>query len=108
MATKFGERIRELRTKQNMLLRQLASKLDVDTSIISKIERGDRQLKKEQIPLLAEILKSDREELLTLWLADQIMDVLKDEKLADEALKTVSKNIKKKIDNVNKVFYKRK
>lgn len=96
MATKFGERIRELRTKQNMLLRQLASKLDVDTSIISKIERGDRQLKKEQIPLLAEILKSDREELLTLWLADQIMDVLKDEKLADEALKTVSKNIKKK------------
>ncbi len=96
MATKFGERIRELRTKQNMLLRQLASKLDVDTSIISKIERGDRQLKKEQIPLLAEILKADREELLTLWLADQIMDVLKDEKLADEALKTVSKNIKKK------------
>ena len=96
MATKFGERIRELRTKQDMLLRQLASKLDVDTSIISKIERGDRQLKKEQIPLLAEILKADREELLTLWLADQIMDVLKDEKLAAEALKTVSKNIKKK------------
>ncbi|MBK9383012.1 MAG: helix-turn-helix transcriptional regulator, partial [Chitinophagaceae bacterium] len=39
MATQFGERIRELRTKQNMLLRQLASKLDVDTSIISKVER---------------------------------------------------------------------
>ncbi|MBE99934.1 MAG: transcriptional regulator [Flavobacterium sp.] len=96
MATKFGERMRELRIKQNMLLRQLASKLDVDTSIISKVERGDRQLKKEQIPLLAEILNADREELLTLWLADQIMDVLKDEKLADEALKTVSKNIKKK------------
>ncbi|WP_348677303.1 helix-turn-helix transcriptional regulator [Flavobacterium coralii] len=88
--------MRELRIKQNMLLRQLASKLDVDTSIISKVERGDRQLKKEQIPLLAEILNADREELLTLWLADQIMDVLKDEKLADEALKTVSKNIKKK------------
>jgi len=95
MATKFGERIRELRTMQNMLLRQLASKLDVDTSIISKVERGDRQLKKEQIPLLAKILKADQEELLTLWLADQIMSVLKNEKLADEALKTVSKNIKK-------------
>ncbi len=47
MATQFGEKIRELRTKQNMLLRQLASKLDVDTSIICKVERGDRQLKKE-------------------------------------------------------------
>jgi transcriptional regulator with XRE-family HTH domain len=96
MATRFGEHIRELRTKQNMLLRQLASKLDVDTSIISKVERGDRQLKKEQIPLLAKILNADQEELLTLWLADQIMDVLKNEKLADEALKTVSKNIKRK------------
>ncbi|MBL0279467.1 MAG: helix-turn-helix transcriptional regulator [Bacteroidetes bacterium] len=72
MATQFGERIRELRTKQNLLLRQLASQLDVDTSIISKVERGDRQLKKEQIPLLAQILKADVEELQTLWLADQL------------------------------------
>jgi transcriptional regulator with XRE-family HTH domain len=49
MATQFGERIRELRTKQNMLLRQLASQLDVDTSIISKVERGDRQLELQKV-----------------------------------------------------------
>lgn len=78
-----------------MLLRQLASKLDMDTSVISKIERGDRQLKKDQIPLLAQILNASEQELLTLWLADQVMDVVKDEPFADEALKTVSKNIKK-------------
>jgi len=95
MATQFGERIRELRTKQGLLLRQLASKLDVDTSIISKVERGDRQLKKEQIPLLAEILKADKVELETLWLADQLMQLVKDEPTADEALKSVSKKIKK-------------
>jgi transcriptional regulator with XRE-family HTH domain len=95
MATQFGERIRELRTKQNMLLRQLASQLDVDTSIISKVERGDRQLKKEQIPLLAEILQADKVELETLWLADQLMQLVKDEPTADEALKSVSKKIKK-------------
>ena len=63
MATQFDERIRDQRTKQNMLLRQLASQLDVDTCIISKVELGDRQLKKEQIPLLAQILKADVEEL---------------------------------------------
>lgn len=78
-----------------MLLRQLASKLDMDTSVISKIERGDRQLKKDQIPLLVQILDANEQELLTLWLADHVMDVVKDEPLADEALKTVSKNIKK-------------
>lgn len=95
MATQFGERIRELRTKQGLLLRQLASKLDVDTSIISKVERGDRHLKKEQIPLLADILKADKVELETRWLADQLMQLVKDEPTAGEALKSVSKKIKK-------------
>jgi transcriptional regulator with XRE-family HTH domain len=96
MTSQFGSRVRELRTRQKMLLRQLASKLDVDTSIISKVERGDRQLKKEQIPILANILKADKDELITLWLADQVFDVIKDEKMADEALKSVSRKIKKK------------
>ena len=95
MTTQFGQRIRELRTKQNMLLRQLASKLDVDTSVISKVERGERQIKKEQIPLLAQILKSDVNELQTLWLADQLYNMVQGEPMADEALKSVSKKIKK-------------
>lgn len=71
-----------------MLLRHVASALDIDTALLSKIERGSR---------MAAVLKADKEELITLWLADQVMNVLKDEKMADEALKTVSKNIKKKI-----------
>lgn len=95
MATQFGDRIRELRTQQKMLLRHLASKLDVDASIISKIERGDRQIKKEQIVVLAEILKVDREELLTLWLADQLYSVIEGEPMATEALKSVSQKLKK-------------
>ncbi len=92
MATQFGERIRELRTEQGLLLRQLASKLDVDTSIISKVERGERQLKKEQIPIIAAILQADKVELETLWLADQIYEVIKDEKLANEAIQVAEMN----------------
>jgi HTH-type transcriptional regulator, competence development regulator len=95
MPNQFGERIRELRIKQNMLLRQLASALDIDTSIISKIERGDRQLKKEQLPQITEILKADIEELQTLWLADQLYTMVQGEPMADEALKSVSKKLKK-------------
>jgi len=98
MASQFGERIRELRTKQNMLLRQLASLLDVDTSIISKIERGDRQMKKEHIPILAKILKAEIDELMTLWLADQIYAVVKDEKLGNKAMQAIENkmNLKKR------------
>lgn len=95
MATQLGDKIRELRVKQNLLLRQVASKLEVDTSIISKMERGERPIKKEQIAILADILKADKEELQTLWLADQLYNVIEGQPMADEALKSVSKKIKR-------------
>lgn len=44
MATQIGDNLKELRTKQNLLLRQVVSKLEVDTSIISKMERGQRPI----------------------------------------------------------------
>lgn len=96
MLTQFGIRVRQLREQQNLLLRQVAPLLEVDTPQLSKIERGDRTAKKEQVNKLAEILKADKEELLTLWLADQVYDVIKNEDQAGEALKSVSKKIKKK------------
>lgn len=95
METQFGLRVKELRETRGLLQRQVAALLDIDTPLYSKIERGERIAKKEIAIHLAAILKTDESELLTLWLADQVMDVLKDEKLADEALKTVTKNIKK-------------
>ena len=91
----FGTKIRELREKQNLFLRQVASVLEMDTAQLSKIEKGTRQLKREQIPLLSKFLHADREELLTLWLADQLYNVIEGEPMADEALKSVSKKIKR-------------
>ncbi|MNS53625.1 Helix-turn-helix domain protein [compost metagenome] len=96
MESQLGERIRMLREAQHLYLRQVAPLLDMDTAQLSKIEKGLRPLKKEQIPLLAEILKADKVELETLWLTDQLMQLVKDEPTEDEALKSVSKKIKKK------------
>lgn len=96
MKNQFGEKVRALREKQNLFLRQVASMLEMDTAQLSKIEKGFRQLKREQIPVIAEVLNANQNELLTLWLADQLMDVIKDEPLADEVLKSVSKNLKNK------------
>jgi HTH-type transcriptional regulator, competence development regulator len=96
VTTQFGARLRQLREQQNLLLRQVAPLLEIDTPLLSKIERGERTAKKEQVGKLAEILKADKEEFLTLWLADQVYDVIKNEDHADEALKSVSKKIKKK------------
>lgn len=93
MATQIGDRIRELRTEKNMLLRQLASFLDLDASIISKVERGDRIIKREYIPKLVEILDADEDELISLWLSDQIYEVIEGEKQALNALKLVINKI---------------
>ncbi|MCA6489950.1 MAG: helix-turn-helix transcriptional regulator [Chitinophagaceae bacterium] len=96
MESQFGDRIRFLREKQQLLLRQVASKLEMDIAQLSKIEKGLRQLKREQIAILADILKVSNDELMTLWLADQIYAVVKDEKLANEAMQVAEKNINQK------------
>ena len=96
MNSQFGERIRTLREKQNLYLRQVAPLLEMDTAQLSKIEKGLRQLKRQQIPILSAILKADKDELLTLWLADQIYAVVKDEKLANEAMQVADKKINSK------------
>jgi transcriptional regulator with XRE-family HTH domain len=86
MNSKFGNKIRILREEQNLLLRQVASLLDMDTAQLSKIERGERQAKKETVLNISKILKINKDELLTLWLADQIYEVVKNE---DNALKAM-------------------
>lgn len=103
MAKQFGERVRELREQQHLYLRQVAPLLEMDTAQLSKIEKGSRQLKREQIPLLAGILKVDASELLVLWLADQLYDVVKDEDVALKAMDAAQQTIKsKKKQNRNK------
>lgn len=90
----LGKRIRELREEKELLQRQLAAGLEVDTPMYSKIERGERKAKKEQVLKLAELLKTDKEELLTLWLAGQVYEIVKNEKVAKAALKFVEQKIK--------------
>jgi len=95
MSNHFGSKIREIREYNNLLLRQVAPFIDIDTPLLSKIERGERKLKKEQIPHLAKILKTDENELTTLWLADQMYNVIEGEPLAYDAIIQLTKNLDK-------------
>jgi transcriptional regulator with XRE-family HTH domain len=94
--THLGQKIKELREKQNLLLRQIAAHLEVDTALISKIERGERKASKQQVINIAKFLKANEEELLTLWLADRIESTIVEEpKVAYQAMKIANKNLKK-------------
>lgn len=92
--SKFGERIRHLREENNFLQKHIASQLDIDTPMLSKIERGERRAKKEQVLILAGILKVPQADLLTLWLADQVYEVVKDEEVALAAIQVAEEEVK--------------
>lgn len=92
----FGNKIRKLRDEQGVLQRQLAALLEIDTPMFSKIERGDRRAKREQVIKLAEYLHQDEKEMLTLWLADKILDAVSDEKeLSHDAITVAQEQIQK-------------
>lgn len=42
----FGEHIKQLREQNQLLQRQVASVLEIDTAMLSKIERGERRAKR--------------------------------------------------------------
>jgi transcriptional regulator with XRE-family HTH domain len=91
---KFGELIRSKREEQEMLLRHLSAELDIDTAMLSKIERGEKTAKREHIVHLAKLFKLDYNELFSLWLADQVFQLVENEEQALQALKIAEKEMK--------------
>ena len=85
----IGKQLRELREQKGLLLRQVAASLEVDTAFISKIERGEKNIKKEHIIKLANIYQTDQNQLLVIWLADQVFDLVNSDSNAIKALEYV-------------------
>lgn len=91
-----GQILRENREKKGLLLRQVAALLDIDIAILSKIERNERKVKKEQIIQLAKILDLDEEDLIVQFLSEKILYEIEGEKLGQKALKVAEQRIKYK------------
>ena len=90
----LGTRLRELRESQGLLLRQVAAQIDIDTALMSKLERGERKAQRDHLAKIAAVLDANEDELIALWLADKIKDVIQDEPLANRALKMINKEVK--------------
>ena len=64
--------------------------------MFSKIERGERRAKREQVVKLAELLHQDENEMLKLWLADKVIDAVGDENdlvLKRDAIEVAQKTV---------------
>lgn len=89
-----GKFIINLRNERNLLLRELASAISIDSAILSKIERGERKATKEQIEQISSYFNVENNMLKILWLSDKVIYDLKDEKpLAHQVLKVSEERI---------------
>ncbi|MDR0712836.1 MAG: helix-turn-helix domain-containing protein [Bacteroidales bacterium] len=68
----FTERIKQLRKELQMPQRQLAAALEIDTATYCKIEKGERKARREQIVIIAKLLKTDKDEFCSWMLAKSI------------------------------------
>ena len=90
----LGQKTKELRLENGVLQRQLASLLEIDTPMFSKIERGDRRAKRTQVIQIANYFNINEKELLTLWVADKVLDAVEDEEeLKSDAIKVAQSSI---------------
>lgn len=89
----FGESIREKRLAEGLLLREVAATLEIDPSLLSRIERGDKRPTRAQAIQLASILKADANDFLVRYLSERVVYELKDEALAMKAMVVAEKRI---------------
>jgi len=90
----FGDIIKTERESKSLLLRQVASALEIDQAIISKFERGERKPTKEQVEKFAEFYDLDKNKLITSWLSDQIANTILYEENISEVLKVAEEKVK--------------
>jgi HTH-type transcriptional regulator, competence development regulator len=92
--TSFGEHIRNLRENQSLTLKNVAEQIGIDTSLLAKIERNERQPTKLIISQVAEYFNVDKKELQTEFLSDQIAYKILDEEADIEILKVAEEKVK--------------
>lgn len=89
----FGEYIRNKREQLGLPLRKVAAELDIDTSILSKIERNERVATKEMLPVFSKALNIPIKEIQIEFIQSTILSELGDLEFLTDGLKNVLKKI---------------
>ena len=88
-----GEYLRNRREQLGLPLRKVAAELDIDTSILSKIERSERVATKEMLPTLAKTLEVQDKEIQIEFIQSTVLSELGDLEFLADGLKNVLKKL---------------
>ena len=90
----FGETVKRLREEKNLPLREVADVLQIDISMLSKIEKNNRKPTKALIEKIAHFFNVSNKDLLIAFLSDSVAYQVMDEKdYANEVLKVAEKKV---------------
>lgn len=90
----IGDYIRHLREQAEMPLRKLAALLDIDQSTLSKLERGERPVSRQMLPVIAKTFNVDEKDLIIKFMSKKVAYQLVDEKYAKDILIAAEQEIK--------------
>ena len=89
----LGQKIRELRENAGLKQRELANQLGIGEGFLSKVENDQKSLKRDDLSKLSKLFKAPIDELNSLWLANKVYSIVRDEETALTALKVAEEQI---------------
>ncbi len=90
----FGETIKKLREEKKLPLRQVAEALEIDTSMLGKIEKNSRKPTKAFIEKISKYFNVSDKNLIIAFLSDEVAyQVMNEENYASEVLKVAEEKV---------------
>ena len=91
----FGDTIRSLREDKKLTLREVAEYLNIDTSMLGKIEKNNRKPTKQLIAKFSKLFNVNEKELTIEFLSDSVVyQIMSEEVFATEVLRVAEKKVK--------------
>ena len=98
----FGETVKKLREAKKLTLREVAKELEIDTSMLGKIEKNNRKPTKHLIEKFARFFNFSVKELTIAFVRDTVVyQVMNEEEVAQEVLKVAEKKVRYMKDKIN-------
>jgi transcriptional regulator with XRE-family HTH domain len=97
----FGETVKKLREEKKLTLREVAEALEVDTSMLGKIEKNSRKPNKLLIENFAKFFNVEEKDLTISFLSDSVAYKVLDEDYPVEVLKVAEEKVQYLITKKN-------
>ncbi len=91
----FGDRIKGLREEKKLTLREVSNYLNIDTSMLGKIEKNNRKPTKQMIQKFSTLFGVSEKDLTIEFLSDKVAyQILNEGDFASEVLKVAEEKVK--------------